>query len=118
MQGHTAHQLDVEGPLAEDPPGALSDHGKGLDKEVVEVLPLVEAFFELDGLVPKGVVVERLDLLLERVDHGDQLGEATHLLTLAGLEDLCQHTHFPAILPASNREKGAYPEGLERAACG
>ena len=40
VQRHAPHQLDVEVSLSEDPPSCLTDGGKGLNEEVVEVLPL------------------------------------------------------------------------------
>ena len=101
VQRHAAHQLDVEGALAEHPPGGLPDHREGLDQEVVEGLALVEALPELDRLVAEGVVVEALHLLFERVDERDQLGQAPDLLAFAGPQDLGQHAHVPAILPAA-----------------
>ena len=48
VQGHAAHQLDVEVALADGPPGRLPDGGEGLDEQVVERLAVVEPLPELD----------------------------------------------------------------------
>ncbi len=119
VQGHPAHQLDVEGALPEDPPRPLPDHREGLDEEIVQALAPVEPLLELDGAVAERLVGEALHLLFEGVDHGHELGQTPNLLALAGPEDLGQHTHGfsdPTWGVVPNRcETGAAAVGLRAA---
>ena len=100
VQRHAAHELDVEVALPEDPPGRLAHHGVGLDQQVVEGLALVEALAELDRLVGQRLVAEALHVGLEGADERHQLGQATDLLALTGLENFREHAHERPILPA------------------
>jgi hypothetical protein len=71
VEDHPAHQLDVVMAHAQEPAAALTHCGKGLDQDVVQRLPVVEPFAELDGLAPQLVVRQLLVLVLERVDRVD-----------------------------------------------
>ena len=46
VEGHAPHQLGVEVALAEHPPGRLPNQGEGLDEEVLQALPVVQALPE------------------------------------------------------------------------
>ena len=100
VEGHAAHQLGVEVPLAEYPPGRLPHQGEGLDQQVLQALPVVEALTELTGERGQLVVGSGLHLRLEGVDQGHQLGQTTDLLPLAGAEDFREHAHGPLTLPS------------------
>ena len=64
VQRRTAHQLDVEVALADDPLGGFAHHGEGLDGQVVEVGAVVEALAELGGLGDELLVGELLQARL------------------------------------------------------
>ncbi len=112
VQRHPAHELHVEVALPEDPPARLADDGVGLDEEVVQRLPLVQALAELDRLVGERLVAQRLHVRLEGADERHELGQPPDLLALTGFEDLREHAHGAPILPAPGT---AEPYGLRAA---
>ncbi len=119
VQGHAAHELDVEMTLAQHAPRRLPHDGERLDQEVVEALALLEALLEFDGLVGERVVTEALHLGLERADERHELGQPPDLLALAGAQDLREHAHGAPILPARSGCGTATSGGDgRRAACG
>ncbi len=93
VEGHPAHELHVEVALADHPAGRLPGHGEALGEQVVEALAVVVALPELGGLGPEGIVGQRLDLGLESVDVGDDVGHEPPPLAFAGPEDLVEHAH-------------------------
>ena len=58
MEGGAAHQLHVEMPLADGPPGGLAHGGEGLDEQVVDVLAAIQPLPELDRPVGQGLVAQ------------------------------------------------------------
>ena len=90
VQGDGPHDLDVEVPLADRPPGRLADGGERLGQHVVQALAGLQAAPELLGLCPELLVGELLDLGLERVDDADELLEALQPPAFTELTDLLQ----------------------------
>ena len=115
VQGHAAHELDVEVALPEDPPGRLAHDGVGLDQQVVEGLALVQALAELDRLVRQRLVAQGLEFGLEIADGPHQFRQSTDLLALTGFENFREHAHERPILPAPGATE---PTGGVWAACG
>ena len=103
VQCQPTHQLHVEVALAKHPPRRLAHDREGLDREVVEGLAVVEPLLELHRHVGQRVVAQALHLGLEGTDQGHQLGQPPDLLTLAGAQDLREHTHGGPILPVPGR---------------
>ena len=68
VQGRAAHQLDVEGALAERAPGRLANGGERLREDVVERLAVCQPLPELVGHRAQLVVAHRDELLLDGVD--------------------------------------------------
>ena len=93
VKSHAAHQLNVEVPLAEDPPSSLADRGERLDQQVVERRSVVQALLEHDGRVSELLVGASLHLGLEFVDERDELCEAAYFLALPGLERAREKAH-------------------------
>ena len=107
VQRRAAHQLDVEVALADDPGRRLAHDGEGLDQQVVELDPVLEALAELSRLRPQLVVGQLLELGLEGVDLGDHRLEGLELLAFAGAEDAVEDAH-------AGFEPTGYPPGAER----
>ncbi len=68
VQRGGAHQLDVEGPLAEGALGRLAHGGEGLGKEIIERFPVGVPLPELPGEVAQVGVAHRDELFLDGVD--------------------------------------------------
>ena len=68
VQRRGAHQLDVEGPLAEGALGGLAHGGEGLGQEVVERFPVGVPLPELVGESAQLGVAHRDELVLDGVD--------------------------------------------------
>ena len=68
VQRGATHDLDVERPLAQHPPGRLAGHRKGLRQQVVEALAAGDALLEFVGLGAQLVVGELLDAVGQGVD--------------------------------------------------
>ncbi len=82
-----AHELDIEGTLAQGAPGRLADGGERLGEQVVERLPVRVPLPELIRHRPELAVAHGLEVVLNRVDLlGDPL-KLTQDLALAGAED-------------------------------
>ncbi len=71
VQDHAADELHIEGPQTQRPYGGLASHRESLCKQIVErfAVGIALAEFVRPGL--QGVVVERLQALLERIDPVD-----------------------------------------------
>ena len=68
MQRGTAHELDVEMPLAQRPLGRLPDSSEGLGEQVVEGFAVVQALAELAGHGPQFRVAQWGEVFLDRID--------------------------------------------------
>src|SRR5207247_2732108 len=68
VQRGTAHDLDVEVPLAEGPLGRLADGREGLGKQIVEGFAVGQALTELGGHGPQFAVAQRGEVFLDRID--------------------------------------------------
>jgi hypothetical protein len=90
VEGDTAHQLNVEQPLAGFALAGLAHRGERLEEDVLERLAVVEPLLELGCLLPELVVAERLELGLERGDVRGLLREALDAPALADAEDLLE----------------------------
>src|SRR5687767_8659630 len=88
MERCPTHQLHVEVTLPDHPARCLAGSRESLGEEVVYVLAVLEALFELARLGPEPVVVERLHVGLERVYARNDDLESLQLLSLTGGEDL------------------------------
>ncbi len=110
VQEDAAHQLHIEGSLAQRPPGGFAGIGEGLGQQVVEALALAEPVAELRGLLPDSRVAQRAVLGLQRVDPLDGRPRRLDLSIVGSPEDLAskraqsQHTLIP--IP---RRPGATP---------
>ena len=94
VQCGAAHDLHIEVPLTEDPPGRLPGDGERLNQEVVDGLPVGEPFPERVSLRAQFSVGEQLDLALKVVDRvGDRL-EPAEDLALTDTEQLLQDHAF------------------------
>ena len=102
VQEDAADQLHVEGPQAEGAAGGLAGVGEGFGQQVVERLALLEPLAELGGPGLEPVVVEGLELRLERVDLLDQRADGLDPAIVRRAEDLprerAQTQHETAIL--------------------
>src|SRR5262249_12152563 len=87
------HELDVEVPLAEDPPRRLPHRRERLGEQVVEVLALVEPSAVLAGERAQLRVGARLHLRLEPGNLRDDGLEQLELASLAGVEELLEESH-------------------------
>src|SRR6266511_1350720 len=85
VQDDPTHELDVEVPLPDRPPGCLPDRSEGFGDQVFELSD--EALLELLRLCPKRLVRELLDLRLEGIDEPDVFLQA---LTLAPFTELSE----------------------------
>src|SRR6185295_6936883 len=90
-----ADQLDVEMAHVEHAPAGFADDRECFGQQVVERLAVGEALLEFGSLAAQGVIAERLDRGLERVDLRD---ERTQLFQFAVVlsaeqrgEDLLDH---------------------------
>src|SRR5439155_863502 len=68
MEDDPAHDLNVEGALAERALGGLANRGVGLEEQLLERLAVFVALFELVGLGGELLVGELLEVGLERRD--------------------------------------------------
>ncbi len=116
VQRHATHQLGIEVPLTQHPPGCLPDQGEGLDEDVLQALPLVEALAKHVSHGSELFVRARLHLRLEGVDQWHQLGETTDFFAFTGAKDFREHTHGLLTLPSSVFISGSWdPDGPARA---
>ncbi len=86
----TAHELDVEVPLAEHPLRRLADHRERLREKLVQRLAVGVARAELVGLRLQVGVREVLDVVFEGVDLGGDAVQPLHRLALARAEQAVQ----------------------------
>ena len=104
VQRGTAHDLDVEVPLAEGPSGRFPDCGERLRHQVVEALAARVTFLELIGLRPQLGVRQGFELRLDRVDLiGDRLERAKDL-ALASAHELVEDCGHEAWLLETVRD--------------
>ncbi len=106
VQSHATHELDVEVALADGANSRLTYHGESLHEEVVHVLAVIEALFELDGPAGQLRVGQGLDLWLKRVDRGHDGSEAANLLAFARAKYLPEHTHDRPLYAAAPAAPG------------
>src|SRR5918995_462700 len=92
VQGDAAHQLDVEESDADRALEGLPDRRKGLEEELLERLPALQALLELPGLAGERLVGELLELGLERPDVGGLIGQPLEAPSFAEAEDLLEGT--------------------------
>ena len=90
VQSGPPEDLDVIGPLAEDPLGGLADRCEGLGEKVVKGLPVCQSLLELGGLVPQGLVRERGDVVLVGVHTMDERPQFLDVPALAEAQQLLQ----------------------------
>ena len=72
---------------------AFTDDGERLDEQVVQVLSLLEPFFELDRLPSEVLIGESLGLGLEPVDERHDSRQVLDLLAFAHAKDFREQTH-------------------------
>ena len=100
VQCRTAHHLNVEVPLLQDPPGRLAGHGEGLGQQLIELLPVGHPLAELVGLGTQLGVGELLDVVGEGVDVVGDPAEALHHAPFTEAQQLGQHGYIPCGLEA------------------
>ena len=88
VQRGAAHELDVEVPLAEHPAGGLADGGESLGQQLVQGLAVGVPLPELVGHRPQLGVGQCLEVVLDRVDLGDDRLELAQRLALASAKDV------------------------------
>ena len=82
-----AEDLDVEGPLAEHPPGGLADQGEGLGQKLVESLARLVPGLELFGLLGELLGPERDRPGFLRVDLMKEGEQGLYIAFLLGPEE-------------------------------
>jgi hypothetical protein len=87
VQRGTAHDLDVEMPLAQGPLGRLTDGCEGLGKHVVEGFSVGQALTELGGHRPQFLVAQRSEVFLDRIDLVSDPPQLAQDLALARAQD-------------------------------
>ena len=95
VQRRAAHELNVEVPLAEHPPGRLAGHRERLGQQVVEVLAVGDPLPELVGLGPQLGVGELLDVVGQGVDVVSHPLEALDHAAFTETEQLIEHAISP-----------------------
>ena len=95
VQRRRTHQLDVEWPLVEHPPGRLAGHRERFRQQVVEAFPVGVPLLEFSGLGPQLGVGELLDVLGQGVDVLGHSLEALDHATFAKSQQLIQHGCVP-----------------------
>ena len=95
VQRGAAHDLDVERPLVEHPPGGLTGDGERLGQQVVEVGTVGDALLELVGLGAQLGVGQLLDVVGQGVHIVGDLLEALDHAAFTETEQLRQHANFP-----------------------
>ena len=110
MQRGTAHQLDVEVTLADDPLGGFTRHGERLDGDVVEVGAVGEALAELARLGGELFVGELLQARLEGVDLGHHRLQRLELLAFTGAEDAIEDAHAGSKPTGASQTRSGGPE--------
>ena len=93
VERHPAHHLLVEVALTDRADARLADDGEGFHEEVVQLLTLLEALPELDGLAGEILVGERLHLGLEPVDERHDRRQVLDLLAFARAKNFREQTH-------------------------
>src|SRR6266540_3470675 len=90
VEDDSAHQLDVEHPLARFAQARLPDGGERLEEQVLERLAVLQSLPELGRLGAQLLVGERLDLRFERGDVGRLLLQALEPPAFADAQDLLE----------------------------
>ena len=88
VQRRTAHQLDVEVPLAKNPGRSLADGRERLGEQVVQGLAVGVPLPELVGHRPQLSVGQRPEVFLDRVDLADDGLEPAQRLALASAKEV------------------------------
>jgi hypothetical protein len=88
VQDHAADQLDVVRAHVQHPPRRLTRHCKRRHQDVVEGLAAFDLGLHLEGTGAQRLVIEGLDLGLERVDGLDLRQQALDVALVLGAEDL------------------------------
>ncbi len=110
MEDDAAHHLDVEEVDAHLAAVRLTHGRVGLEQDLLEGLPVLDALLELRGLAAQLVVGQLLELGPERRDVGRLLGEPLDTPALADAQDLLERAEVlghevsvPAALPSRAR---------------
>src|SRR6266511_36300 len=90
VEDDSAHQLDVEHPLARFAQARLSDGRERLEEQVLECLAVLQSLPELGRLGAQLLVGERLEVRLERGDVGRLLLQALEPPAFADAQDLLE----------------------------
>jgi len=91
VQRRATHDLDVEGPQAQHPPGRLADRGERLGQQVVQRLAVGQPLLELRGHPLELLVAHRDEVVLDGVDGAGDGLELAQGLALADAEDLVEN---------------------------
>ena len=68
VEHDATHHLHIEGPHLQRPLRRLAHNRKGLDEQIVDGLPLLQAPAELRGLPTQLLIAQPLELRLQRID--------------------------------------------------
>ena len=93
VQGCPAHHLHIEMALPDRPAGGFPDGGERLRQEIVERLAVRDALLERDGVGPKLVLAQVLDLGLVGVHELREIGQVLEFATFAEVGDLVEYRH-------------------------
>ena len=93
MQGDAAHHLDVEGAHAQNAPRRLAHGREGLDQEVVQGFPLLQAILELLCFGLQLLVRQCLEVLLHGVHLRGQPIQLAQHPAFARAKDLVNNRH-------------------------
>ena len=88
MEDDRAHQLDVEGPLAEPALRSLAHGCEGLEEDLLERLAVLDALLELGRLAAQVVVRELLEVGLQARDVLSLAAQALETPAFADAQDL------------------------------
>ena len=103
VQRGPAHDLDVERPLGQHPPGGLPGYRERLGQQVVEVGAVGDALLEFVGLGAQLGVGELLDIVGQGVDIVGHPLEALDHAAFTEAQQLRQHAISPCGLDGSRR---------------